>query len=181
MDKSDILICVKTYPEMSSKYTETVCTAGILADTKKMVRLYPIRFRYLEGAQQFRKYQWIRAAISKAVSDPRPESYAIDPNSIEAGDVIPASKSWEERCAWLLNDHTVFPSVEALREDQKQKGTSLGIVKPKAVKRVFITSRKEKEVEAAIGTYERFVLALDMLHITGVLAFSRGMIVRVVE
>lgn len=141
MNKSDI----QTYLEMSSKYIETVCTAGVLADTKKMVRLYSIRFRYLEGAQQFRKYQWIRAAISKAVSNPRPESYNIDPNSIEAGDVTPASRSWEERCAWLLNDHTVFPSVEALREDQKQNGTSLGIVKPKAVKRVFITNRKDRQ------------------------------------
>jgi hypothetical protein len=41
MRKSDILIVVKTYPEISNKYTETVCTAGIIADTKRLVRLYP--------------------------------------------------------------------------------------------------------------------------------------------
>ena len=102
---------------MSSKYTETVCTAGILADTKRMVRLYPIRFRYLEGGQQFKKYQWIRANISKSVSDPRPESFNINPDSIELGDVVPTSKSWEERCALLLNENTIFSSVEALREN----------------------------------------------------------------
>lgn len=32
-----------------------------------------------------------------------------------------------------------------------------------------------------VGTYERFVLALDMLHITGVLTLSKGMIVRVAK
>lgn len=162
MEKHDILICVKTYPEMSSKYTETVCTAGVLAETKKMVRLYPIRFRYLEGAQQFKKYQWIRASISKAVSDPRPESYNIDPNSIEARDVIPASKSWEERCAWLLNENTVFPSVKALREAQKLKGTSLGIVKPREVKRISINKRNPEEVEAAIVKKNGIVNQLDL-------------------
>ena len=69
MGQKDILIVVKTYPEISSKYTETVCTAGILMDTKTLVRLYPIRFRYLEGKQQFKKYQWIKADINKATAD----------------------------------------------------------------------------------------------------------------
>ena len=111
MEKTDILIVVKTYPEISHKYTETVCTAGVLADSKTFVRMYPIRFRYLEGALQFKKYQWIRANITKATSDPRPESYNIAPDSIELGDIITADKTWEERCAWLLNENTVFPSV----------------------------------------------------------------------
>ena len=114
MKKSNILIVVKTYPEISSKYTETVCTAGINADTKKLVRLYPIRFRYLEGSQQFKKYQWVRANIRKAPADSRPESYNIDPESIELMNIIPAGKTWEERYSWLINENTVFPSVESL-------------------------------------------------------------------
>ena len=69
MGQRDILIVVKTYPEISTKYTETVCTAGILADTKTLVRLYPIRFRYFEGKQQFKKYQWIKADINKATAN----------------------------------------------------------------------------------------------------------------
>ncbi len=138
MGKTDILIVVKTYPEISHKYTETVCTAGVLADSKTFVRLYPIRFRYLEGTLQFKKYQWIRANITKANSDPRPESYNIAPDSIELGDMIKAGKTWETRCEWLLNEKTVFPSVEALRVVQKNAGTSLGIVKPKIVNRVTI-------------------------------------------
>lgn len=109
MAKTNILIDVKTYHEISRKYTETVCTAGLMADSKTFVRLYPIRFRYLEGSMQFKKYQWIRADVTKATSDPRPESYNIAPDSIELGDIIKAGKTWEERCAWLLNEKTVFP------------------------------------------------------------------------
>ena len=42
-----------------------------------------------------------------------------------------------------------------------------------------VTSLWEAVCEnSAIGTFERFVLALDMLHITGVLALEHGLIVR---
>lgn len=161
MGQKDILIVVKTYPEISTKYTETVCTAGILADTKTLVRLYPVRFRYLEGKQQFKKYQWIKADIDKATADPRPESYNIDPNSIKLGEIMLAGKSWEERCAWLLNENTVFPSVEALRAAQENNRTSLGIVRPKAVNRVIIRMRDEKEVAGAIAKKDSVVKQLD--------------------
>lgn len=153
---------MKTYPEISRKYTETVCTAGIVADSKTFVRLYPIRFRYLEGKMQFKKYQWIRADITKATSDQRPESYNIAPDSIELGDIIKAGKTWEERCAWLLNENTVFPSVEALRAAQENDGTSLGIVKPKIVNQVIIRQRDPKEVEEAIAKKDSVVNQLDL-------------------
>lgn len=162
MGKRDILIVVKTYSEISHKYTETVCTAGVLADSKAFVRLYPIRFRYLEGTMQFKKYQWIRANITKAISDPRPESYNIVPDSIVLGDMIKAGKTWEERCAWLLNEKTVFPSVEALRLAQINASTSLGIVKPKIVNQVIIRHRDSKEVEEAIAKKDSVVDQLDL-------------------
>ncbi|MGD0919005.1 MAG: hypothetical protein ABSB22_21380 [Thermodesulfobacteriota bacterium] len=52
-EEKDILICVKTYPEYSTKYIETVCTTGILKETKQLIRLYPITYRYLEGDRKF--------------------------------------------------------------------------------------------------------------------------------
>lgn len=72
MELKDILILVKTYPEFSRKYTETVCTAGILAESKELVRLYPVRYRYLTGKYKFSKYQWIKAQINKNDLDSRP-------------------------------------------------------------------------------------------------------------
>lgn len=153
------LSLLKTYPEISKKHTETVCTAGIDAKTRKLIRLYPIRFRYLEGEQKFRKYQWIRVHIKKALSDPRPESHHIDSGSIEVCDI---QKSWEERYSWLINENTVFSSVEALRSAQRIDRTSLGMVKPKSVKRVIFQRRNEKEVQDAINKKNGVINQLDM-------------------
>ena len=130
-EKQSILILAKTYPEISKKYTETVCTAGLHKDTKKLVRLYPIRYRYLCGENQFKKYQWIKADIEKARSDARPESYNIVENSIEIGNLIGTGDNWDERKKWIINENTVFNSVEDLLIAQKQSKTSLGIIKPK--------------------------------------------------
>src|ERR1019366_7373148 len=62
-----ILIWGKTYPELSKKYIETVCTAGVL-ESGKPVRLYPITYRYLND-EQFKLYQWITAGIQKNPND----------------------------------------------------------------------------------------------------------------
>ena len=44
MEKQRILVTVKTYPTLSRKYGETVCTAGIREDGT-WVRIYPVPFR----------------------------------------------------------------------------------------------------------------------------------------
>jgi len=137
-----ILIVVKTYPEISSKYTETVCVAGVRADNKKLIRIYPIRYRYL--ASEFRKYQWINVELSKPYADSRPESYNINPSSIEVLDEIP---SWDERAGWVLNKENLFPSVEELFYAQKENRTSLGIVKVGNIKRVTLESKSDVEIK----------------------------------
>lgn len=54
-----VFIVVKTYPTISRKYDELVCTAGIL-DDGSWVRIYPFPFRKLDYEQRYKKYQWIR-------------------------------------------------------------------------------------------------------------------------
>ena len=44
MALTKVLITVKTYPSLSAKYGELVCTAGFLEDGS-WIRLYPIPFR----------------------------------------------------------------------------------------------------------------------------------------
>lgn len=148
--EKDILITVKTYPEYSDKYAETVCTCGILADTRKMIRIYPIRFRYLDGESKFIKYQWIKAEIKKAERDPRPESYNINNESIRLGTVIEADKKgWAEREKWLINDKNVFDSIEILQEHREKHNTSLGIIKPKTINDFRIEKKNSKEMHEA--------------------------------
>ena len=162
MSLQDILILVKTYPEISRKYTETVCTAGILADSNKMVRLYPIRFRYLEGKHKFSKYQWIKAKISKATADPRPESYSIDQDSIILGETIPPNNMWSERRQWVLNENTVFKSMEELHSFQEKSGTSLGIFKPREVTKLTIKAKDKNDIKEATAKKDSIVNQLDM-------------------
>ena len=69
MERKRILIWGKTRPELSRSYHETVCTGGVLADTRRLIRLYPIPLRYLEDDKVFRKYQWIEADIVKSDRD----------------------------------------------------------------------------------------------------------------
>ncbi len=68
-----VLISVKTYPTLSKKYNELVCTAGLLEDGT-WVRIYPLPFRGLEHDQQYKKWQWIKLDLEKNLSDRRPES-----------------------------------------------------------------------------------------------------------
>ncbi len=65
MDKERILITVKTYPTLSRKYGETVCTAGVREDGS-WIRLYPVPFRRLQETEQYSKYDWIESAILNA-------------------------------------------------------------------------------------------------------------------
>src|SRR5436190_1884904 len=59
-----ILIWGKTYPELSKKYIETVCTAGVL-ESGKPVRLYPITYRYLNDGQSFeQKFEDLKKTVA---------------------------------------------------------------------------------------------------------------------
>src|SRR5260370_36407730 len=73
MAKERVLITVKTYPTLSRKYGETVCTAALRPDGTWM-RIYPVPFRRLDEEQQYKKFDWMEAEFIKSKSDPRPES-----------------------------------------------------------------------------------------------------------
>ena len=89
MALTKILITVKTYPAISTKYDELVCTAGFLEDGS-WIRIYPIQFRNKPYTEQYKKYQWIELDIVKNDSDFRPESFrpvSID-TPVEPKDII---------------------------------------------------------------------------------------------
>src|ERR1043166_514158 len=145
--KEKILIWAKTYPELSRKYLETVCTAGMLPSGKPL-RLYPIPYRYLAGEkEQFSLYQWITADIRKKEDDSRPESFRIDCDSIVAGDIIPATQDeWGKRAEFMFLDPAwQFDSVEDLKKTQKEKGASIGVVAPREIKKVEVVQRSDEE------------------------------------
>lgn len=129
-----ILITVKTYPSLSAKYGELVCTAGFLEDGR-WIRLYPIPFRKLKKNEKYKKYQWIELDIVKNDKDFRPESYR--PKSIDTPikilDTIGTEYEWYYRKQIVLKK--VYTDIkELISEAHDQKiCTSLAVFKPTKV------------------------------------------------
>ena len=141
MALTKILIAVKTYPTLSSKYDELVCMAGFLEDGS-WIRIYPVPFRKLEPDKQYSKYDWVEIDIERNTSDFRRESYK--PRSLDHGFRLidhldtEKDKSWRRRKEIVLkNVHTNMTELIALAKD-KTNYTSLAVFKPKEVLRFEI-------------------------------------------
>lgn len=137
MSRRRILITVKTYPSISIKYDELVCTAGF-DEAGNWVRIYPIPFRKLAYDQQYPKYAWIEMDLVKNTSDFRPESYRprdiLAANSIEFYGKIGTENNWANRKAIVLKH--VYDNITELIDEAKTKGkyVSLAVFKPNSVK-----------------------------------------------
>lgn len=134
MALAKVLITVKTYPTLSKKYDELVCTAGLKEDGD-WIRIYPVPFRKLDYANMYHKWQWIEIDLTKNESDFRPESFR--PSDIEQGiilgDKIDTKDNWAKRKEIVLRN--VVDNMEKLIADAKNQllNTSLAIMKPKEV------------------------------------------------
>jgi hypothetical protein len=135
--KKKALIVVKTYPTPSSKGIEVSCTAAI-DEQGKWMRIFPVPFRYLDDEKRFRKYQWIEANFKPAKGDVRPESQNVNLDSIKIlEEFVPTDDNWRKRKEILRP--LVRPSLEAIAaERDKSQFPTLGIFKPKRIKRLII-------------------------------------------
>jgi hypothetical protein len=135
MERKKILIATKTYPSISTKYKETVCTAGILLDDEEKpvqwIRIYPIRFRQLDFEKRYPRWSIISAKIERNDKDYRLESYRIEEFSINILRSIDPKNSWEERKTLILP--LQFKSISEIKSQNK----SLGLIKPKIINKYF--------------------------------------------
>lgn len=132
MAKTKVLITVKTYPAISKKYEELVCTAGFLEDGS-WIRIYPIQFRKKAYNQQYSKYEWIELDLVKNTEDPRSESFRPVSHDTEiniVGEIKPDGNTWAERRKIVLNK--VYSNLTQLIAEAKDKTicTSLAVFKP---------------------------------------------------
>lgn len=146
MAKTKVLITVKTYPAISKKYEELVCTAGFLEDGT-WIRIYPIQFRKKSYNQQYSKYQWIELDLVKNKEDVRPESYRPVSHDTEiniVGEIKPDGNTWAERRPIVLKK--VYDNLSQLIAEAKNKTicTSLAVFKPAKVIN-FIWEEVERE------------------------------------
>jgi hypothetical protein len=126
-----VLITVKTYPTISAKYDELVCTAGFREDGT-WVRIYPVPFRKRAYTEQYKKYDWIELDLVKNKSDFRPESFRPVTLETEINVVghIDTARNWEERKKLCLGK--IYYNLSELIAEAKDKniGTSLAVFKP---------------------------------------------------
>ena len=128
-----ILVTVKTYPTLSRKYGETVCTAGIREDGT-WVRIYPVPFRRLDASERYQKYDWIECRLVRRTADPRPESFSpADQNELTPVGHIDTSDKWRERRRLLLQTAQVYDRLDRLIEGAKSNTLSLAVFKPTKV------------------------------------------------
>jgi len=128
-----VLVTVKTYPTLSRKYGETVCTAGVREDGT-WVRIYPVPFRRLGEAEQYRKYDWLECALLKNGSDPRPESFRpAHTSDLQPVGHMGTADNWRERRELLLKRAPVHTNLDHLIRAAKENQLSLAVFKPSRI------------------------------------------------
>ena len=125
-----ILVIAKAYPEISSRNGEIVCTAGV-TEKGEWRRIFPVPFRDLAPKSKFEKWQWISVLAAKH-SDPRPESYRIQPDSIKVLNKLDSAKHLD------LRKRFIKPGVFRSLHDIENKKLTLGAFRPKDVKGLII-------------------------------------------
>lgn len=148
MARERILITVKTYPTLSRKYGETVCTAGVREDGS-WARIYPVPFRRLDEAEQYHKYDWLECDLIRNKKDPRPETWhpADVKQLVTAGHIDPTD-GWRERRRLLLGRCHIFTRLEEIIAGAKANQLSLTLFKPTKITD-FIWELEDREWDAA--------------------------------
>ena len=135
-ERKKVLITVKTYPTPAKKGVDLSCIAGV-TENGDWIRLFPIPLSFMESDQQFRRYQWIEADVAKS-SDPRPESYEVNIDSLSIlSKPIPTSSAWQARknIIYPLKSHCLC----CLRAAQDSPlHSTLGFIRPERIRRFMI-------------------------------------------
>lgn len=152
------LIVVRTYPVPAYSGIEVSCTAAITEDGQ-WLRLFPVPYRFMQPDKKFSKYQWINVSIQKASNDSRPESYKLDPDSIEIESSVSTENQWQHR------KHFVFPlkrpSLCAIEREREENGhPTLGIFRPGEIKNLRIS-----ETDSTWSSKQRNILNQMLLPI----------------
>lgn len=157
MPLTKVLITVKTYPTISTKYEELVCTAGFKEDGL-WIRIYPVQFLKKAYHEQYKKYQWIEIDLIKNTSDFPPESYRPVPHDSEInilGEIESDGASWDERRKLVLNK--VYTNLSHLITEAKDRNvcTSLAVFKPTEILDVKIKPCEREWSKEKLATLQQ--------------------------
>ncbi len=157
--KTKVLITVKTYPTLSTKYDELVCTAGFTEDGS-WIRIYPVEFRKKAYKDQYTKYDWIEVDLVKNDSDFRPESFrpkTADTTFEKIGE-LDTKGNWIKRKELVLNN--VYKDLTKLISEAQDRnvGTSLAVFKPTKIIDFVIEEVDREWDEKKLASLKQFNL-----------------------
>ena len=133
-----VLVTVMTYPALSDKHFETVCTAGFREDGS-WIRIFPIPYRVLLGSddnKRYHKWQWIEVDLEQNLAhDKRRESYHIkNIDSLKRLSFIDKNHvDWDLRLNWVLKNKRIYRNMTELLEETRLNDTSLAVLKPSQI------------------------------------------------
>ncbi|MCV7007435.1 hypothetical protein [Mycobacterium gordonae] len=139
------MITVKTYPNPSETYGETVCVAGVRLDRgqPEWIRLYPVKFRNADFDSQFKKYEIIRVnGTYHQANDNRPESFRPRQDELVHVERLDTSSNWQRRrmiLDGLIGATTMCELLDANPIGGMGKPSpSLGLIKPVDVSAIVV-------------------------------------------
>jgi hypothetical protein len=152
-ERISMLVTVKAYPNISATYGEVVCVAGIRTDTPEpqWIRLYPVEYRDIAFSQRFKKYDVIELEVRRNTSDPRPESYKPNIDSLTIIENLDTKRGWSKRTPHVAP--LIVDSMCAVARRRANDGTSLAAFRPALVEDFTIEpeDRKWAPQKAAIA------------------------------
>lgn len=132
-ESTKVFITVKTYPTISQKYDELVCTAGITEDGS-WVRMYPIPFRKLEYEKQYPKYHWVEAPLERNTSDVRPESFRVtDLSKFKVLNKVGTEDGWQKRKNIIFKKQKAYTNLTDLIKRASNNELSIATFKPSKI------------------------------------------------
>ncbi|MGV8084212.1 MAG: hypothetical protein AB2L09_11360 [Coriobacteriia bacterium] len=159
-ERKQVLITVKTYPNLSDKYDETVCTAGIDLDTGKLMRLYPVRYRHLPFEAQFKKWDVLELEVEHRGKDGRGDTWTPLGENYKfirhMGTGRGKPPDWAERKNLIK---PLASTIEELRVAAAAKECSLGVVRvhgPAALRAIPDTGEWMPEQTAILNRNQLF-------------------------
>jgi len=145
IERKRVFITVKTYPTLSEKYDELVCTAGLCEDGS-WIRLYPLPFRKLEHEQTYKKWQWIEIDVERRTQDIRPESYRpLNLDNLVVMATENKKVDWDERKRLIFKTEKAFTN----------KAEIIGLTKTNPPRRTLLTFKPAKIIEFYTQPTER--------------------------
>jgi hypothetical protein len=155
-ERKRVLVTVRTYPTPAKKGIEVSCTAGV-TDAQEWIRLYPVPYRRMDPDKRFDKYQWIDVDVTKAPSDPRPESFRPDIESIQITGSVPSTNRWQQRRSLL--EPLISHCFCCIKGRQAEVGfPTLGLFKPAEIECLVIEPTASQWTEEELARLRQFSL-----------------------